>query len=187
MGQNDELRQACEAWIQSIISSLKHTPLPLKDDQEITFLDNGGHRSVPIKRPDPMAFYATYRDRLFNLPEFIKIIEITLNNPALFSILCFDPSGNVPSEPASQKYNLKQYFARLLLEYLQTNPNPPFSPATFNRLYEKLEEFIYSTQSIDGVWSVHIRNLKSDLDTIKIKSGVYLRQLPMKRKLMLSS
>lgn len=181
MSQNSELGQACEAWMRSVALALKLIPISLKDDREITFFDNG-HSSEPIKTPDLSLYIFTNQPELFNLSEFKKIVEIIFKTPILLSVLCVEPSGNIPSEPRQQRYNLERYFHRFLLEYLKTNPDPPFSSEAFDRLYEKLEEFIYGTQPIVGVWSVHIRNLKSELDNIKIKGGVYLRQATHEEK-----
>ncbi len=181
MSQNTALRQACETWLRRALSFLSQVPMPMKDDLEVTFSENG-YSAKGIRTLDIPSVYIIYRQVLFNLPEYENVVKLIFNTPALVSILCLDAGGNIIVEPEQQKNWLERYFATLLYEHLKTNPDLSFSPDIFDRLYEQLEEYVYGSRPFVGVWSVHIRNLHLERDTLKIKGGMYLRRATHEEK-----
>lgn len=181
MKQNDELYQACKAWLQAALQLLTAVPIPYKQDFQVTFTANG-YQAQGVPSIDKAQVYILYRTVLFSLPEYNHIVEVVTNTPALSSVLFVDGAGNALSEPKQQAGVLERYFATFLTEYITRTGGFNFSVETYNHIYDALEEYIFTTEPFDGIWSVHFRNLTSDLDTICIDRTVSLRRATYEEK-----
>jgi hypothetical protein len=135
MSQNNELYQACKAWLEGALHLLTTVPTPYEPDFQVTFTETGyGAHGVP--KIGITQLYILYRNLLFRLPEYDHLIEIITTTPALASVLWADTAGNVLPDPDQQRHSLERYFATLLTEYLTTNSSFSFSVDTFNHIYD---------------------------------------------------
>ncbi len=176
MAQNDDFKQACEAWLTEALSYLAEKGVPAKKDIDAFFYDKG-YNVHHILKIDFDRLYITYRDELFSIPQYRQIIEIVANTPTLSAVLFADHEGKIPSEAEKQQSVLQWYLTRFLSEYLRTGlgSNLKFSPAPFNYIYEKLERYILSHRRFDGVWSVHLRNVTCDINNIRLDRYTFIR------------
>lgn len=173
----DGFKQACEAWLREVVSNILLRGVPLKKDIDV-FFHSSGYSVDEVLLIDAEQPSIIYHDELFSLPHYQKLVEIVASSPALTSVLFVDNEGNIPLEAKNQQEVLEWYFTRFLSEYLRMNGGSylmHFSPHYFNYLYERFERYIVSKKSFDGVWSVHLRNMTSEIDTIRIDRNLFLR------------
>lgn len=177
MSQNEQFHQACEQWLRGALQLLSNKQIPYQEDMEVTFTTNGGYQTCGgIYIVDIGRLYISYHDELMSLPEYETIENIVLQTPALTSTLCMDAGGEVHPEIGIQRHFIERCLLVLLTEYFRTKQDFSFRTADHERIYEKLEQFIYSTEPFDAVCLVHIRNLITDVNTIRLDRGVVLRQ-----------
>jgi hypothetical protein len=175
--QHDAFKQVCEAWLNEVVSLVLSRGVPVKKDIDV-FFHSSGYNVHDILRIDADQPYIMYHDELFSLPHYHTIVEIVASSNALSSVLFADNEGNIPVEPEKQKGVLEWYFSRFLSEYLRMNAGSYleyFSSHHFNYIYERFERYIVSKKSFDGMWSVHLRNVTSEIDTIRIDRHILLR------------
>ncbi len=182
MRQNNELYQACEVWLQAVLQILTTVPVPYMQEMQVTFNDNG-YQAQGVPKIDAAQIYILYRNRLFSLPEFNNIFEIIIATPSLASALCADAAGNVFDDPEQQRGDIERYLATFLTEYIKSNGDGfSFSLDIYNRIYDALEQYIFDTKPFEGIWSIHLRNMNSDIDTIQVDRNVYLRRATFEEK-----
>lgn len=181
MSQNNELRQACEAWLQAALRLLRTVPIPYEQDYEVTFHANG-YQAKGKQKINTVEVYILYNKALFTLPECERVTETISKTLTPASVLSVDRVGTVHSEPEQLGSVHGWHLGAFLTEYLNANGNLSFSDQIYDRIYDALERYIYTIEPFDGVWSVHLRNLSSDIDTIQIDKGIYLRRATHEEK-----
>ncbi len=96
--------------------------------------------------------------------------------------MCADTADDVSSDLDQKRRNLEWYFATFLTEYLKATGDFSFSVDIFNHIYDALEEYVYATDPFDGIWFVQLRNLTSDVDTIRVDQNIYVRRAMYEEK-----
>jgi len=182
MSQNEQFHQACEYWLQAALQLLKNKPLSYTEDMEVTFILNGYETRGGIYKVDIGRLYTTYREKLLSLPEYEAVVHIVLQTPALASTLCMDAEGIVHAVVGIQRYFIERCLLVLLTEYFIATQDFVFKEADFEGIYEKLEWFVYNTESFDAICLVHIRNLAIEVGTILLDRSVILRQATHEEK-----
>lgn len=71
---------------------------------------------------------------------------------------------------------LESYLMVVLTQFLTNTQNFIFKTEEFEHLYSKLEQYIYNTEALNGIWLVFLRNLSSEIDHIQIDRDLILRQ-----------
>jgi hypothetical protein len=126
---------------------------------------------------------AKTEDHLHPLPpEFDVLVDIIANSPELQSILLTDAAGQPILSPESRKYWLGMYCDKFIVEYLGVAREVSFKFADYERVYEKLVQFIEQTEPFDVLWLIHIRNLTLEIDKVVLEPGIYLRQATSEEK-----
>jgi hypothetical protein len=120
--------------------------------------------------------------KLFNLPEYQTLVDIILSTPALSSILCPERPGQPARERSEQKSILGGYFSTFLRVYIKAKQDLAFSQPIYEFIYQKLEEFVYNSESIITKDIIYLRNLRSEFANVAIGNHVFLRQATYEEK-----
>jgi len=177
MAQNNELRQACEAWFKAALSLLHNKPVPVTKDLQVTFLPNGWRTQSGLK-PDYNMLYRRYEEALLKLQEVDAIANSIVKSPP--PLASFDFVGTI-EQPGFDPDGLKKwlvgfYLYKFLMEYLGSNNTFTFIPAEFERIYEKLEYYLYNIGPFTALWLVDFSDLMLEMEMLTLEDSIYLRQ-----------
>jgi Apea-like HEPN len=176
LSQNNELKAACEQWVQAVLRFFVNKQMPYKEDIEVTLTPNGYETRSVRYMVDFDRLYLTSREELLTFPEYKNVENLVLNTTSLSAVLCIDAADQIYTPPETQMSLLESYLMTLLIQYLTKTQKFIFKTEVFEPLYDKLEQYIYSTEPLKGVWLVFLRNLSSEIDSIQIDRYLILRQ-----------
>jgi Apea-like HEPN len=184
MSQNNQFHQVCETWVRVALAYLQRlSVLPYYGDIEVTFTPDGLYSTHPgTPKIAAEHLVSDYREELFNSPEYNAVVDTVISTPALSSVLCPDVAGQPPLDLSRQKQMLEAYFSTFLVEYIKTKQDVSFAQRIFEDIYQKFEEYIYSTEPILTKELIHIRNLRSEIDNVSIGNQVFLRRATYEEK-----
>ncbi len=184
MSRNDQLKQACEAWLRAALLFLQRVPSqPYYEDIDVTFDSEGRYATHPAgQKTDAMRLVINNSKELFSLPEFETVLDIVIHTPALFSVLCPDREGQPPNDHDYQRTVVVSYFTTFLVEYISAKQDFAFTLPIFEHIYQKLEEYIYDSEPITTKTIIHIRNLRSEVENVSIGNHVFLRRATYEEK-----
>ncbi|SRR6266496_2001238 len=178
MVQNNEFRQACEAWFKAALSLLYDKPVPTTKDLQVTFTSDGWRTQSGLK-PDYHMLYMRYEEALLKLQEVDAIANSIVKSPP--PLASFDFVGITEQQPgfdldALKKWLVGFYLYKFLMEYLGSNNTFTFIPAEFERIYEKLEYYLYNIGPFTALWLVDFSDLMLEMKMLTLEDGTYLRQ-----------
>jgi len=177
MAQNNEFRQACEAWLKASLSLLHDKPVSATQDLQVTFTSDGWRTQGSLK-PDYNMLYRRYEEALLKLQEVDAIANSIVKSPP--PLASFDLIG-ITEQPGFNPDELKKwlvgfYLYKFLMEYLGSNNTFTFIPAEFERIYEKLEYYLYNLGPFTARWLVDFSDLMLEMEMLTLEDGIYLRQ-----------
>lgn len=188
MNQNEHLNRACEAWLRAALAYLQTVP------SHPYFQDFDVHVDVT---PEIVGRYDTHlsgqkidaerlvlnnSNELFTLPEYETLTDIILDTPEL-SVKLYPTMPDQPArERSEQRGMLTWYFSTFLTIYIKTKQDLAFSLPIYDYIYQKLEEYAYSTEPIITMDIIHMRNLRCEFDKAAIGNNVFLRQTTYEEK-----
>ncbi|GHO67424.1 hypothetical protein KSC_063160 [Ktedonobacter sp. SOSP1-52] len=177
MAHNNEFKQACEAWLKAALSLLNNKPVPLTQDLQVTFIPDGWKTQGSLK-PDYQMLYVRYEEALLNLREVDALTNSIVKLPPPQA--SFDFIGTieqVDSNPDGlKKWLIGLYLNKFLVVYLNSNNAFTFIPAEFERIYQKLEYYLYNNGPFAALWLIDFSDLMLEIDKLILGDGIYLRQ-----------
>ncbi len=177
MVQNTEFRQACEAWFKATLSLLCDQPVPVTQDLQVTFLPDGWRTQVGLK-PDYNTLYRRHEEILLKVSEVDALANSIVKSPPPFASFDFigitEQSGVDPD--GLKKWLVGFYLYKFFMEYLGSNNTFTFIPAEFERIYEKLEYYLYNREPFTAHWLVSFSDLMLEMELLTLEDGIYLRQ-----------
>lgn len=182
MAQNNELRQACEAWLRAVLSFLHDKSLLATNDIEVTFIKDGW-QTRNVLAPDYSGLYMMHRENLHNLQEVYAVAHVIANSPSStpFSFIGVPGQGNF--DPIQQKDWLQDYYLyKFLMEYLRSTKTFTFLPEAFEDIYEKLEYYLYNIGPFSAVWLIDFNDLKLEIEMVPLEDDICLRQTTQKEQ-----
>ncbi|SRR5258708_1360280 len=188
MNQNEQLNRACEAWLRAALAYLQTVPSqPYFQDFDInvdvTREIVGSYDTHPSgQKIDSERLVINNSNELFTLPEYETLTDTILSIPELSSKLCPNRPDQPARERSEQKSMLVRYFSTFLTLYIKAKQDLAFSLSIYEYIYQKLEEYIYSTEPIITKDIIHIRNLRCEFDNAAIGNNVFLRQTTYEEK-----
>lgn len=188
MNKNEQLNQACEAWLRAALAFLQTVPsFPYFQDFDVTVDITpevvGRYSTKPIgQKIDAERIVFNYHKELFNLPQYETIVNTILSTPVLSSILCPDRPDQPAPEQNMQRGMLEGYFSTFLTLCIKAKQDLAFSPPIYESIYQKLEEYVYGTEPIITKDIIYIRNLRCEFDNISLGNHVFVRQTTYEEK-----
>jgi hypothetical protein len=188
MNQNEQLNRACEAWLRAALAYLQTVPSqPYFQDfdviVDVTSEIVGRYSTHPTgPKIDAERIVINNNNELFTLPEYETLTDIILSTSELSSRLCPNRPDQPARERSEQKGMLGRYFSTFLTMYINVKQDLTFSLSIYEYIYQKLEEYVYSTEPIITKDIIHIRNLRCEFDNADIGNNVFLRQTTYEEK-----
>jgi Apea-like HEPN len=182
MYQNEQLNHACEAWLRAALAFLQTVPThPYFQDFDIhvdVTPEIVGRYDTHLsgQKIDAERLVLNNSNELFTLPEYETLTDIILDAPELSSKLCPIMPDQPARERSEQRGMLTWYFSTFLTVYIKTKQDLVFSLSLYEYIYQKLEEYIYSTELIITTDIIQMRNLRCEFDKAAIGNNVFLRQ-----------
>lgn len=180
--QHALLKQACETWMREALTVLNTVPLPYKQEMQYTFRENGYSGSGTVRKVDVTQLFRLYDSSLFVSSAFEEIAAVIRQLPEVSAILFAIFSAIVPADVEQQNAHLQQHLSVFLREYLLIADQPVFSVDIFNAIYTKFDDYIFSSQSFEAIWLVHLKNLHLETDRILLDRGISIRQTTYEEK-----
>src|SRR5258706_7839717 len=96
MAQNNEFRQACEAWLKAALSLLHDKPVSATQDLQVTFTSDGWQTQGSLKT-DYNMLYRRYEEALLKLQEVDAIANSIVKSPPPFAFFNLIGTTEQPS------------------------------------------------------------------------------------------
>lgn len=176
------LRETLRAWIASVSAALAVNG-PIPEMREMVFITEGGTtHGREVVQADYYELVKTNTDEVLNLAATNAILAVAQEFAPIGDVLLADGSG-LRRPVNEQKLHLflnyllifaAEYFNRI--DFANISNKTIVVEEAYVQTFDLLAQSIFEFEAIPVRWLVQFDNLRMDVETLKIESGVHLRQ-----------
>ena len=184
MVANERLRDACEAWVQASLTSLRGKQVALNAALQVVWTTEQAMTVVPIDALAASRLFADYGDVLMTLPELAALTRVVQESAQAADALLPDAEASAlsPTEVAASLF--RSHLGTFLIAYLKHShashgwqpTDVLFVPERFDHVYTQFEQFIYDPAAIEAWWLYQFGNLSTEVDVISLPPDARLRR-----------